>query len=428
MAAGDKNIVIVGGGFAGLNAAQELRRAPVNVTLVDRSNHHLFQPLLYQVASAALNPSDIAVPIRRVLRRQANTTVLLADVRGVDAERREVRTSEGPIAYDALIVACGATHSYFGNDQWAAHAPGLKSLDDATDIRSRVLFAFEEAEREAEDEARGAWLTFVVVGAGPTGVELAGALAEIAFRVLVHDFRRFDPRSARVLLLEGSDRVLPPYSAASSTSAREQLEALGVEVRVGAMVADVDEHGVTLADGERIPARTVLWAAGVQASSLGSSLPAERDRAGRVRVADDLSLTAAPEIFVVGDMCRFDQDGAAVPGVAPAAIQSGRHAARNALRRVQGQPTLPFRYVDKGSLATIGRARAVAEVGGMRLSGLIAWIAWLAIHIFFLIGFRNRVLVIFEWAWAYVTQQRGIRLITGDVAARVRRHGVGRRD
>ncbi len=415
---GNRRVVIVGAGFAGLSATRALSGESVDVTLIDRSNHHLFQPLLYQVASAALNPSDIAVPIRRILRNQKNATVLLADVKRIEPSRREVMTNQGPISYDHLVLACGATHSYFGNDHWAQHAPGLKSLDDATDIRSRILYAFEAAEREPDPTKRAAWLTFVVIGAGPTGVELAGALAEIAFRILVHDFRRIDPRDARVLLLEGR-RVLPPYSEESADSARHQLESLGVEVREQTLVTGIDDAGVSIGD-ERIEARTVLWAAGVQASPVGASLGTETDRAGRVVVEPDLSLTGFPEVFVIGDMCRFEQDGALVPGVAPAAMQAGRHAAQNLLRRVNGQPTLPFHYVDKGSLATIGRAAAVAEVAGMHLSGLIAWLAWLGIHIFFLIGFRNRSLVLFEWAWAYLTHQRGIRLITGDVAERVR--------
>jgi NADH dehydrogenase len=414
-------VVVVGAGFAGLFAARALRDAAAEVIVVDRSNHHLFQPLLYQVASAALNPSDIATPIRRILRKQRNATVLLGEVRGVDTVRRQVITAEGEIAYDYLILACGATHSYFGNDRWAQHAPGLKSLDDATSIRSRILFAFEAAEREADPAARAAWLTFVVIGAGPTGVELAGALAEIAFRALVPDFRRIDSREARVLLLEGGERVLPPYSPESSASAQRQLERLGVEVRTRTMVTEIDETGVRAGE-EHIAARTVLWAAGVQASPLGAALGVETDRIGRVVVGPDLSVPGSPEVFVVGDLCHFDQDGAPIPGVAPAAMQAGRHAAENVLRRIAGAPTHPFRYVDKGSLATIGRAAAVAELAGLRLSGLVAWLAWLVIHVFFLIGFRNRILVLFEWAWAYVTHQRNARLITGDVAAQVRSH------
>jgi NADH dehydrogenase len=414
-----KRVIIVGAGFAGLKAAKVLGQAPLDVVVVDRSNHHLFQPLLYQVASAALNPGDIAAPIRRILRGQRNTAVLLSEVTAVDVEHRRVVTTDGPLAYDFLLLACGATHSYFGHDDWAMHAPGLKDLDDAVEIRNRVLFAFEEAEHEEDEQRRRALLTFVVIGAGPTGVELAGALAEIARYTLARDFRHIDPGSARVLLLEGGPRVLPVYGEESSHSARRQLEELGVEVREGALVTHLDETGVRIGE-EVVAARTVLWAAGVAASPLGRTLGVEVDRAGRVPVEADLSLRAHPEIFVVGDMCAFQQDGRSVPGVAPAAMQAGEHAARNIARRARGEATLPFRYVDKGSLATIGRAAAVAEVGSLRLSGWVAWVAWLAIHVFFLIGFRNRLLVLFEWAWAYVTRQRGVRLITGAVAQRVR--------
>ncbi len=420
-AAAAPRVVIVGAGFAGLKAAKTLRGAPLRVLVLDRSNHHLFQPLLYQVAAAALNPGDIAAPIRRILRHQGNTTVLLSEVTGVDVAGRQVLTADGALPYDFLLLACGATHSYFGHDEWAAHAPGLKDLDDAVEIRNRVLFAFEAAEREADESRRRALLTFVVIGGGPTGVELAGAFAEIARHTLARDFRHIDPSSARVLLLEGGPRILPVYSAESSRSARRQLEALGVEVREGALVTHIDEHGVRV-DDEALAARTVLWAAGVAASPLGRSLGVEVDRAGRVPVQADLSLPAHPEIFVVGDMCAFAQDGVPMPGVAPAAMQAGEHAAHNILRRARGESTLPFRYVDKGSLATIGRAAAVAEIASLHLSGWIAWVAWLGIHIVFLIGFRNRALVLFEWAWAYFTRQRGVRLITGAVARRVRGH------
>ncbi|HEY8517215.1 MAG TPA: NAD(P)/FAD-dependent oxidoreductase [Candidatus Binatia bacterium] len=405
------HVVIVGAGFGGLRAAQRLGRADVRVTVLDRRNHHLFQPLLYQVASAGLNPSDIAVPIRRILRRQRNTTVLLAEVQGIDLERKRVLLSEGEVAYDYLILAPGATDNYFGHDEWAEHAPSLKSLDEALQIRDRVLMAFEAAEREDDPQRRADWLTFVVIGAGPTGVELAGALTEIARHTLARDFRRFDPRQARVLLLEGGPRVLPTYSERSSASAQRQLESIGVEVRTSTMVTGIEPEGVRVGD-ELIRARTVLWAAGVKASPLLESLGVPLERGGRVRVERDLSLPGHPEVFVVGDAVAFEQDGALVPGVAPAAMQQGDHAARNVLRLVARQPTAPFRYVDKGSLATIGRAKAVAEIGRVRLSGLVAWLAWLGIHIFFLIGFRNRLLVLFEWAWAYVTYQRGARLIT----------------
>ncbi|MFN8603574.1 MAG: NAD(P)/FAD-dependent oxidoreductase [Candidatus Binatia bacterium] len=408
----EPQIVIVGAGFGGLRAAQRLRHAKARVTVLDRRNHHLFQPLLYQVATAGLNPSDIAAPIRRILRRQANTTVLLAEVTGIDLAARQVKLAEGEVAYDFLILAAGATDNYFGHDAWAPHAPGLKSLDDAVEIRTRVLLAFEAAERAADDAERAQWLTFVVIGGGPTGVELAGALSEIARHTLARDFRRFDPRQARVVLLEGGPRVLGAYSEASSASAQRQLERLGVTVRTGAMVADIDATGVRVGD-EHIAARTVLWAAGVRAVPLAQTLGVPLDRAGRVLVEPDLSVPGHPGAFVIGDLCSFVQsDGRPVPGVAPAAMQAGDHAADNVLRLLDGRPTEAFVYRDKGSLATIGRAAAVAEIGWLRLSGLLAWLAWLGIHIFFLIGFRNRALVLFEWSWAYLTYQRGARLIT----------------
>jgi NADH:quinone reductase (non-electrogenic) len=410
-APGVPRVVIVGGGFAGLSAARVLRRARLEITLVDRRNHHLFQPLLYQVASAALNTSDIASPIRKILRRQKNVTVLLGEVERVELDRHRVVLLDGALSYDFLILAGGATDSYFAHPEWKACAPGLKSLDQAVAIRNRVLFAFEAAERETDAERRRAWLTFVVIGGGPTGVELAGALAEIAFHTLVRDFRSIDSRQAKVVLLEGGERILPAFSPESSASAVNQLERLGVEVRTGALVTAIDPLGVTLG-AEHIASRTKLWAAGVRAVDLTRSLGVPLDRGGRVLVAPDLSLPGHPEAFAVGDLCALQQDGKAVPGVAPAAMQGGRQAARNVLRLVRGEPTRPFHYVDKGSLATIGRRAAVAEIGRLRLSGLIAWIAWLTIHLFFLIGFRNRALVLFEWAWAYVTKQRGARLIT----------------
>ena len=408
----EPQIVIVGAGFGGLRAAQRLRHAKARVTVLDRRNHHLFQPLLYQVATAGLNPSDIAAPIRRILRRQANTTVLLAEVTGIDLAARQVKLAEGELAYDFLILAAGATDNYFGHDAWAPHAPGLKSLDDAVEIRTRVLLAFEAAERAADESERAHWLTFVVIGGGPTGVELAGALSEIARHTLARDFRRFDPRQARVLLLEGGPRILASYSEASSASAQRQLERLGVTVRTGALVADIDGTGVRVG-AEHIAARTVLWAAGVRAVPLARTLDVPLDRAGRVLVERDLSVPGHPSAFVIGDLCSFTQsDGKPVPGVAPAAMQEGDHAAENVLRLLEGKQTEAFVYRDKGSLATIGRAAAVAEIGWFRLSGLLAWLAWLGIHIFFLIGFRNRALVLFEWSWAYVTYQRGARLIT----------------
>jgi len=403
-------VVIVGGGFAGLQAAHVLRRAPVDVTLLDRRNHHVFQPLLYQVATAGLSAPEIAAPLRRVLRRQANAVVLMAEVVSVDVARRVVVLADGETPYDYLILASGATHSYFGHDDWARYAPGLKSIEDALEIRRRLFVAFERAERESDAAVRRAWLTFVVVGAGPTGVELAGTVAEIARHTLSNEFRRIDPSQARVVLLEGTDRVLPPYPPDLSEKARRQLEDLGVEVRSGALVTDVDGHGVCIGP-ERIESRTVLWAAGVAASPVGRSLGAPVDRAGRVKVESDLSLPGHREVFIAGDLAAFEQDGRPVPGVAPAAMQMGRHAARNVLRAIAGQPLAPFRYVDKGSLATIGRRAAVADFGRFKLWGLPAWLAWLGIHIFFLIGFRNRLVVLLDWAWAYFSYQRTARLI-----------------
>ena len=403
-------VVIVGGGFAGLCAARALRGAPVDVTLLDRRNHHVFQPLLYQVATAGLSAPEIAAPLRSIFRRQSNVAVLMAEVVSVDVPRRRVVLADGETPYDYLILATGATHSYFGHDDWARHAPGLKSIEDALEIRRRLFVAFERAERETDAAARRSWLTFVVVGGGPTGVELAGTVAEIARHTLRREFRRIDPSQARVLLLEGTDRVLPPYPPELSQKARQQLEGLGVEVRPGALVTDVDGHGVCIG-AERIESRTVMWAAGVAASPLGRSLGAPVDRAGRVKVEKDLTLPGRPEVFVVGDLAAVEQAGRPVPGVAPAAMQMGRHAARNVLRSIAGRPLVPFHYVDKGSLATIGRRAAVADFGRVRLWGLPAWLAWLGIHIFFLIGFRNRLVVLLDWAWAYFSYQRSARLI-----------------
>jgi NADH:ubiquinone reductase (H+-translocating) len=405
-------VVIVGGGFGGLYAARRMRRLPVDLLLVDRRNHHLFQPLLYQVATAALNPSDIAAPIRHILRRQRNTEVILQQVVAVDAGRHCVILDDGELRYDYLIVATGATHSYFGHEEWLNFAPGLKSIEDALQIRRRVLLAYEKAECESDPVRQQAWLTFAIVGAGPTGVELAGALAEISRMTLTKDFRRINPANARIVLLEGADRVLPPYPPELSEAAKRQLIHLGVEVQTGRMVTSIDSEGVTMGT-ERLAARTVLWAAGVQASPLAKSLGAPLDRAGRVLVQPDLRAPGHPNIYVIGDLAAVRQvDGTYVPGVAPAAIQEGIHSADNIARQIRGQAPKPFRYRDKGSLATIGRAAAVARLGRLNLSGWIAWMAWLLVHIFFLIGFRNRLLVIFEWAWSYFTTQRGARLIT----------------
>lgn len=406
------HVVIIGGGFGGLYAAQELGGAPVRVTLIDRRNHHLFQPLLYQLATAVLNAGDIAAPIRGVLRNFSNVEVRLAEVTGIDVAGRRVLLGEDAVGYDYLIVAAGATHSYFGHPEWERVAPGLKSIEDAIDIRRRILLAYETAEQEKDPVRVAELLTFVVVGGGPTGVELAGALAEIGRHTMARDFRRIDPRQARVLLIEAAPRILPVYPPELSTKAERQLRELGVEVRTHALVTRIDEHGVML-DGERIPATTVLWAAGVQASPLGRMLGAPVDKAGRVLVTPALTVPDHDDVFVVGDLSHLEVDGQLVPGLAPTAIQQGRHAARSVLRMREGGRPEPFRYIDKGSMATIGRARAVAVVFGAKLSGFVAWLMWLFIHILYLIGFRSRVIVLIEWAWAYLTWQRGTRLITG---------------
>lgn len=404
------HVVILGGGFAGLYAARSLKRQPVRVTLVDRRNHHLFQPLLYQVATAGLAASEIAEPIRKIVRRQRNATVLLGDALRIDPERRRVVLRDGELGYDRLIVATGSTHNYFGHDEWAEHAPGLKSLEDAFEIRRRVLLAFEHAERESDPERRRSFLTFVVVGAGATGVELAGALREIAQRTLARDFRRFDPRETRVILIDAADRVLPGFPDKLSRRAREMLERLGVEVRTDCPVTDVGPDGVKTAPAF-IPARTVLWAAGVRASPLARSLGAELDGQGRVKVAPDLSVPGHPDVLVAGDLAALDQDGQPVPGTAPAAIQEGRHAAANIARDLRGEPRRPFRYKDRGVLATVGKKAGVARIDGLQLAGFAAWVAWLVVHIVWLIGFRNRLAVLFQWAWAYFTYQRSSRVI-----------------
>jgi NADH dehydrogenase len=407
-------VVIVGGGFGGLYTARTLRGAPVHVTIVDRRNHHLFQPLLYQVATAALNPADIAAPIRSVFRGWPNVSVVLAEAVGIDLAAKKLALADGELLpYDYLVLATGATHSYFGHDEWARFAPGLKSIEDALDIRRRVLLAYEMAEREQDLERRREWMTFVIIGGGPTGVELAGALAEISRQALSREFQHIDPTQARIILIESVPRVLPPYPEDLSAKARTQLERLGVEVRTGARVTGVDANGVLLGP-ERILARTALWAAGVAASPLARTLGAPLDRVGRVVVDPTLAVPGRDDVYVIGDLAAVQQDGKPVPGVAPAAIQMGRHVARNIRRALAGQPRQPFRYRDKGSFATIGRGKAVGEMlGGLKLWGFPAWVAWLAIHIFFLVGFRSRVLVLFQWAYSYVTFRRGARLITG---------------
>jgi NADH:quinone reductase (non-electrogenic) len=409
---GSPHVVIVGGGFGGLYAARALTGRPVRVTLLDRRNHHLFQPLLYQVATAALNPSDIATPLRSILRRAANVTVLLAEVQSVNLADRRLILDDGELGYDALVLAAGAGHSYFGHDDWEPLAPSLKTLEDALEIRRRVLVAYELAERERDAAEQSAQLTSVVIGGGPTGVELAGALAEISRETIARDFRVIDPTHARVVLLEGGPRILPSFPAPLSERARAALTRIGVEVRTDATVTRVTPDAVWLG-GEQIRARTVLWAAGVAASPLTRSLGVALDRAGRVQVERDLSIPGHPEAFAIGDMATLlDERGQPLPGLAPVAIQQGQAVGANVLRRLAGELTRPFRYRDKGSMATIGRAAAVAVVGRVQLSGLPAWLAWLFVHIMFLIGFRNRFLVLFEWAWAYLSWQRGARLIT----------------
>lgn len=424
-------VVIVGGGFAGLYAARQLGADPeVALTLVDRRNFHLFQPMLYQVATGALSPGEIAQPLRSILRKQRNTTVILGEAVGVDPERREILLSDGgPIAYDTLIVATGAHHSYFGNDAWARLAPGLKTLEDATEIRRRILIAFEAAEREADPERRRAWMTFVLVGGGPTGVELAGSLGEIARDTLRRDFRAIDPSEARIILVEAMDRVLPTYPAGRSASAKRQLEALGVEVRLGTRVTAIDEDGVatsigegTAARTERIPARTVLWGAGVVASSfarrVAAATGAGTDRNGRILVEPDLTVPGHPEIFVVGDAAVEPwKPGHPTPGVAQGAMQGGTHAAKTIRRRILNRPTEPFRYRNKGDVAVIGRLSGVTDIPWLgplgRQGGFTAWLLWLGIHIFYLIGFANRIVVVTRWGVSFLTHGRGTRLITG---------------
>ncbi|MBL8761970.1 MAG: NAD(P)/FAD-dependent oxidoreductase [Phycisphaerae bacterium] len=421
------HVVIVGGGFAGLAAAKRLKHAPVRVTLVDQRNHHLFQPLLYQVATAALSPAQIAAPIRAVLSKQKNADVVLAEARRVDSPRRVLETDRGEIPYDYLILATGATHSYFGHDDWSRTARGLKTIDDALEIRRRFLLAFEAAENEPGDARRRALMTFVIIGAGPTGVETAGAIAEIARTVIRRDFRHIDTSRARVVLVEALDRVLPAgFPRQLSDRALADLRAMGVEVRLSTRVTHVapDDSDnaaphVLLSSPsqpapERVDAHNIIWAAGVRASPLGASLGVPTDNAGRVIVAPDLSIPGHPEVFVTGDLSRCAWKDSMVPGVCPAAVQMGDHAARNIARLVAHAPSQPFRYVDKGSLATIGRAKAVASISGMKFGGLSAWLLWAVVHVFYLISFRNRVVVMLDWALAYLFFKRGSRLITGE--------------
>jgi NADH dehydrogenase len=406
-------VVIIGGGFGGLYAAKELANKPVSMILLDRTNHHLFQPLLYQVATAGLSPGDIAQPIRHILKHAENLEVVLANADRIDVAEKAVVCADRKVPYDYLIVAAGARHSYFGHDEWEQFAPGLKNLPDVLELRRRILFAFEAAEIAETAAERQKALTFVVVGAGPTGVEMAGAIAELAHKSLADDFHHVNPKDARIVLVDAAPRVLPAFTPGLSESARKQLEQLKVEVRTGVMVKDVGPDGVHVGD-ELIPARTIVWAAGNAASPLGKSLGVELDRAGRVKVNEDLTIPGHPEIFVIGDMAVFTyQTGEPLPGVCPVAMQMGRHAARNILAAAEGRPMLPFRYHDKGQMATIGRNRAIADLKVVRFGGFLAWLSWLFIHLIFLIGFRNQVFVFLQWAWAYLTYSKGARLIYG---------------
>jgi NADH dehydrogenase len=413
------HVVIIGGGFAGLNSARALARAPVRITLIDERNFHLFQPLLYQVATASLSPADIASPIRHILHRQKNLKVWMGQVVDVDTERRRVTLRDGEVSYDYLVLATGVTHAYFGHPDWARFAPGLKTIEDAIEIRRRFLLAFEAAEREADPEARRTQLTFVIVGGGPTGVEMAGAMAEIARQVMPDDFRAIDTSMARIILVEGLDRILPTYHTKSSDRATRQLKRLGVEVLTKAMVTAISEDRVVIGGNRTIQAGNVFWAAGVTASPLGARLGVPTDRAGRVLVEPDLSIPGHHEVFVAGDLAKVDQDGGQVPGVAPAAMQMGRFVARMIREDLRNGKRSAFRYFDKGSLATIGRAAAVAEFGKLKISGFIAWMVWAVVHILYLIGFRNRLVVMIQWAWSWLLYQRGTRLITGDINVRL---------
>jgi NADH:ubiquinone reductase (H+-translocating) len=412
------HVVIIGGGFGGLAAAQALKHAPVRITLLDRRNHHLFQPLLYQVATAGLSPGDIAAPIRWILRRQQNVRVLLAEARSIDPASRTVSLDEGSITYDYLIVATGATHAYFGHPEWEALAPGLKSLDDALEIRRRMLLAYEIAERNADPPARCRLLTFVVIGGGPTGVEMAGAIAEIASHTLTHEYRNISTAQSRVVLIEAGPTILATFPDDLRDAARRSLARLHVEVWESTRVTSVDDRGVVMGD-RRLDAGTIIWAAGVAASPLGRTLGAPLDRVGRVLVEPTLHVRGHPELYVIGDLAALDDGhGNPLPGVAPVAQQQAKHAARNIVRLIQGQPLRPFEYHDPGALATIGRAAAIAKLGRVHLSGVIGWLVWLFVHIMKLVGFRNRVMVLIQWAWAYISYQRSVRLITGRDAAR----------
>jgi len=406
-------VVIIGGGFGGIAAARALKRANVDITLIDRTNHFIFQPLLYQVATAALAPSDITAPIRWILRRQRNTEVLLAEARDIDTERRVVRVDNDmlEVPYDYLILAPGARHHYFGRDDWEPYAPGLKAIEDASEIRRRFLLAYERAEKTEDERERDEYLTFVIVGGGPTGVELSGAIPFIAKKALHSEFRRVDTRRTRVILVEAGPRILPSFPAELAEHAARDLADLGVEVRVNSMVTGVDAEGVTVGT-EKIRARTAFWAAGNKASPLGKFLGAPLDNAGRVKVNEDLSVPGHPEIFAIGDLATLAQDGRMVPWVCPAANQEGAFAAKSIIRDTRHQPRKKFHYFNKGDLATIGRSRAIADFGRVRFTGRLAWFLWLFVHIMYLVGFRNRIVVFIEWAYSYFTYQAGVRLIT----------------
>jgi NADH:ubiquinone reductase (H+-translocating) len=413
-------VVIVGGGFGGLEAAKKLVCENVRLTVIDRTNYHLFQPLLYQVATAALSPADIAAPIRAVLQKCKNAEVMLAEVQSVDVNTRVVHTGDLNVQYDYLILATGARHSYFGHPEWERLAPGLKSLEDAVEIRRRILLAFEYAEKISDPAARAAAMTFVIIGGGPTGVEMAGAIAEIARHTLARDFRHIDPSSARVVLIEGESQVLATFPEDLRTSAMKQLQDLGVEIRAGVRATDLTEAGLRVGD-EFIPCRVKIWAAGNTASFVGKSLGVPVDQVGRVIVQDDLTIPGHPEVQVIGDLANFTgKDGKSLPGVSPVAMQQGRHAARNIMNMIEGRKPQRFWYFDKGSMATIGRNKAVADLRLLHLSGLPAWVAWLFVHTLFLVGFRNRVVVLFQWAWAYFTFNKGARLITRNFQAETR--------
>lgn len=422
LTADQHRVVIIGGGFGGLSVARRLKRAPVQVTLIDRCNYHLFQPFLYQVATGALSPANIAAPLRHVLKNQKNTRVLLAEATHIDAKNRRVGLSDGIVDYDTLIVATGASHQYFGHDEWEQFGPGLKTVEDATHIRRRILLAFEAAERERDPAKVQAWMTFVIVGAGPTGAELAGALGEISNDTLRHDFRNINPSEARIILVEAADRVLPTYPPKLSDAAREMLTRLNVTIRIGAVVSGIRRECVTVREGsntEEISARTVLWAAGVLGSPLGQVLSKEvgvpLDKAGRVIVQPDLTVPGHPEIFVIGDLASFrHQTGKPLPGVAQPAIQEGRYVGKLIEQRLRGKKFPPFCYVDRGSLATIGRAAAVADLNWLRLSGVPAWLIWIFVHVLYIVQFQNRLLILLQWAWLYITCDRSARLITGE--------------